>query len=189
MSVNTNFNVTHPEKRVGEIFYMNLTSKEFMDLKLKTKRLGNIPYDNLGRVGDGRLQVRPVFVKRGELKDLKKIRISTSQKTRSQKKGKTKQKVVSVINTASTISEVFVPYNKKGDESRYTNCAQPNNRVGFLDLESAKKYAARFGNIEVLTIKILNWEEFSKEHLEYVRQNALRKLTGEEKKALGLYNR
>ena len=83
-----NYNLNHPELRKGEVFYMNLGLFEFRDLEIESKRYGSISYNIYGQRSNGRLQVRPVFVDKEELK---KFNERAREKARSDDKKRSKE--------------------------------------------------------------------------------------------------
>lgn len=67
--VMTDFNDNHPEKRDDEKFLTNTTLSGFYRIKLETKRIGFIPYDNTGVKLKDR-DCFPIFASIQEIEDL-----------------------------------------------------------------------------------------------------------------------
>jgi hypothetical protein len=60
------FNVNHPERKLGEIWWTNVAAGEVYDCTLKTARTGEVAYDCYGAPVD---RLRPLFVQKQEILD------------------------------------------------------------------------------------------------------------------------
>jgi len=58
--------MAHPEQRAGEVFIQNHTIGQFETIKWRTKRLGEIAYDQASNVIPGQF---PVFAQESEIKE------------------------------------------------------------------------------------------------------------------------
>lgn len=57
----------HPEQHDDEFYFTNTATKQFEGIEWKTKRLGNVAYNLIGKAMPAKWGCKPVFVKNEEV--------------------------------------------------------------------------------------------------------------------------